>query len=72
MYQPYLSPLASHEIDPLFDEIEAEVASGSLLSITDDKADMGGKLGHTQVPEYMTGTYRASVLATRRVFIRKF
>jgi fructose 1,6-bisphosphatase len=35
------------------DEVEAKVASGAFLSVTDDKADMGGKFGHNFTPEYM-------------------
>ncbi|MGD9015360.1 MAG: fructose 1,6-bisphosphatase [Candidatus Omnitrophota bacterium] len=50
------------DIDPMMDEVEARVASGELLSVTDDKADMGGKFGHNFTPEYMLAIDRATVI----------
>ncbi|MBU4346192.1 MAG: fructose 1,6-bisphosphatase [Candidatus Omnitrophica bacterium] len=41
------------DIDPIMEEVEAKVASGEYLSVTDDKADMGGKFGHNFTPDYM-------------------
>jgi len=41
------------DIDSFMDFAEREVALGNYLSITDDKADMGGKFGHNFTPEYM-------------------
>ena len=50
------------DIDPVMDGVEAKVVSGESLSVTDDKADMGGKFGHNFTPEYMLGIDRATVL----------
>jgi fructose 1,6-bisphosphatase len=50
------------DIDPVMDEVEAKVASGELLSVTDDKADMGGKHGHNLTPPYMLAINRATVI----------
>jgi len=50
------------DIDPFMDEVEERVASGELLSALDDKADMGGKLGHNFTPEYMLAIDRATVM----------
>ncbi|MBI3314451.1 MAG: fructose 1,6-bisphosphatase, partial [Candidatus Omnitrophica bacterium] len=49
------------ERDEFMDELEAKVKSGEYLAVVDDKADMGGLLGHTQVPLFMTAVYRATV-----------
>ena len=49
------------DIDPVMDGVEAKVVSGESLSVTDDKADMGGKFGHNFTPEYMLGIDRATV-----------
>ncbi|MFN7169683.1 MAG: fructose 1,6-bisphosphatase [Candidatus Omnitrophota bacterium] len=50
------------DIDPIMDEVEAKVAGGELLSVTDDKADMGGKWGHNYPPEYMSAINRATII----------
>ena len=50
------------DIDPFMEELEARVATGKLLSVTDDKADMGGKFGHNFAPEYMLAINRATVM----------
>jgi len=50
------------DIDPIMDEVEAKVASGQYLSVTDDKADMGGKFGHNFTPEYMLAIDRATAI----------
>ena len=50
------------EEDPYLSKLEDQVEQGSLITITDDKADMGGLLGHTAVPPFMTAVYRASML----------
>jgi fructose 1,6-bisphosphatase len=50
------------DIDPVMNELEKKVASGEFLSVTDDKADMGGKLGHNYPPEYMSAINRATVI----------
>lgn len=48
--------------DPVLKDVEEKVKQDKLIAITDDKADMGGKLGHTKVPEMMTAVYRATVM----------
>ncbi|OGX23116.1 MAG: triose-phosphate isomerase [Omnitrophica WOR_2 bacterium RIFCSPHIGHO2_02_FULL_45_21] len=62
--QSYLFSRAPKEadIDPIMNEVEAQVASGEFLSVTDDKADMGGKLGHNFTPEYMLAIDRATAM----------
>ena len=54
------------EIDMVMNEVEAQVASGKLLSVTDDKADMGGDFGHNYVPDYMSAVYRATLMQAAR------
>lgn len=49
------------DIDTMMNEVEAKVISGEYLSVTDDKADMGGKFGHNFTPEYMLAIDRATV-----------
>ena len=50
------------QVDTFMNEVEAKVASGEFLSVTDDKADMGGKFGHNFTPEYMLAIDKATVL----------
>jgi triosephosphate isomerase len=50
------------DIDPVMNEVEAKVANGQYLSVTDDKADMGGKFGHNFTPEYMLAIDRATTM----------
>jgi fructose 1,6-bisphosphatase len=50
------------DIDPFMDEVEAKVARGEFLSVTDDKADMGGKFGHNFTPPYMLAIDLATVM----------
>ncbi len=47
------------------DEVEARVAAGELLSVTDDKADMGGMFGHNFTPQYMLAIDLATVLEAK-------
>jgi glyceraldehyde 3-phosphate dehydrogenase len=54
------------DIDTIMNEVEAKVASGEYLSVTDDKADMGGKFGHNITPEYMLAIDRATVIEARK------
>ncbi|MDO8602457.1 MAG: triose-phosphate isomerase [Candidatus Omnitrophota bacterium] len=49
------------DIDQLMDSAEREVALGNYLSVTDDKADMGGKFGHNFTPEYMLAIDAATI-----------
>jgi len=50
------------DIDPVMAKVEEQVASGKLVSVTDDKADMGGDDGHNYVPDYMSAVYRATLI----------
>lgn len=50
------------DIDPFMNEVESKVVSGEFLSVTDDKADMGGKFGHNFTPEYMLAIDKATVI----------
>ena len=50
------------EPDEYLEEVERKVQSGELISATDDKADMGGTWGHTQVPLWMSAVYKATML----------
>ncbi|MBM3253652.1 MAG: fructose 1,6-bisphosphatase, partial [Candidatus Omnitrophica bacterium] len=49
------------DIDELMVELEEMVASGRLLAIDDDKADMGGMWGHNFAPPYMLAINRATI-----------
>ncbi len=53
------------DIDSFMDEVEAKVDSGELLSVTDDKADMGGMFGHNFTPQYMLAIDLATVLEAK-------
>jgi len=50
------------DIDPFMNEVEAKVARGELLSVIDDKADMGGMLGHSITPPYMSAINLATIM----------
>jgi len=47
--------------DPLLDPIEQRIVDEGWVVVGDDKADMGGVLGHTRVPEYMVAVYKATL-----------
>ncbi len=53
------------EADPMMAEVEAKVASGEYLSFTDDKADMGGLIGHNFTPPYMLAIDVATAIEAR-------
>jgi len=50
------------DVDPLMRHIEEGVSSGRFISVTDDKADMGGKFGHNYTPEYMLAIDVATII----------
>ncbi len=50
------------EPDPIMADVEARIQSSDLVRFMEDKADMGGTWGHTQVPTWMTAIYKASML----------
>lgn len=50
------------DIDTVMDAVEAKVADGSFVSVTDDKADMGGMFGHNFTPQYMLAIDRATLM----------
>ncbi len=49
------------EIDPFLEPLEGRIKKESWVVVGDDKADMGGILGHTRVPEYMIAVYKATL-----------
>jgi transaldolase len=49
------------ERDPLLDPLEERIREENWVVVGDDKADMGGILGHTRVPEYMIAIYKATL-----------
>ncbi|GEM_PF-6707462 len=55
------SPKESEE-DTFLNEVNQKVSNGTFVNVTDDKADMGGRVGHTNVPEMMIAIYRASLM----------
>ena len=50
------------DIDHVMDKVEANVASGKFLAVTDDKADMGGVFGHNFTPPYMLAIDKATLI----------
>ncbi len=55
------SPKESEE-DVFLNGVNAKITNGTFVNVTDDKADMGGRVGHTNVPEMMIAIYRASLM----------
>lgn len=53
------------DIDPIMDEVEKKVSEGEYLSITIDKADMGGRLGHNIPEVYMQAVNLATMLEAK-------
>ena len=49
------------DIDPFLEPVEARINAENWTVVGDDKADMGGILGHTRVPEYMVAVYKATL-----------
>ncbi len=47
--------------DPLLDPLEQRIIDERWVVVGDDKADMGGILGHTRVPQYMIAVYKATL-----------
>ncbi len=50
------------EPDRFLENVNAKITSGEFVNVTDDKADMGGRVGHTNVPEMLIAIYRASLM----------
>jgi fructose 1,6-bisphosphatase len=49
------------EVDPVLEPLEERIKKEKWVVVGDDKADMGGVLGHTRVPEYMIAVYKATL-----------